>query len=74
VARRRNEPLGAAKTVDRRVAYLAAAVGEVQSVVIACALVSSAYERYRERFPDRWVVVLNSNLLALKGAAALAVN
>ncbi|MFI1358283.1 hypothetical protein ACH4TV_32620 [Streptomyces sp. NPDC020898] len=55
------------------VAYLAT-VGEVQSFAIARTIVSSAYERYREQFPDRGVVVLNSNLLALKGAAELAVN
>ncbi|MEV0225715.1 aspartate/glutamate racemase family protein [Streptomyces sp. NPDC050704] len=67
------DPRGAAEAVDRIVADLAAA-GEAQSVVIACTIVSSAYERYRQQFPDRGVVVLNSNLVALKGAAALAAN
>ncbi|WP_405956839.1 aspartate/glutamate racemase family protein [Streptomyces phaeochromogenes] len=67
------DPRGAAEAVDRIVADLAAA-GEAQSIVIGCTIVSSAYERYRQQFPDRGVVVLNSNLVALKGAAALAAN
>ncbi|MFF0227173.1 hypothetical protein [Streptomyces sp. NPDC004629] len=64
---------GAAEAVDHIVADLAAA-GEVQSVVIGCTIVSSAYEQHRHLFPDRKVVVLNSNLVTLKGAAALAAN
>jgi Asp/Glu/hydantoin racemase/quercetin dioxygenase-like cupin family protein len=67
------DPRGAAEAVDRIVADLAAA-GVAQSVVIGCTIVSSAYERYRQQFPDHGVVVLNSNLVALKGAAALAAN
>ncbi|WPB89275.1 aspartate/glutamate racemase family protein [Streptomyces malaysiensis] len=67
------DPRGAAEAVDRIVADLAA-TGEAQSVVIGCTIVSSAYERHRHRFPDRGLVVLNSNLIALKGAAALAAN
>ncbi|MFF3380610.1 aspartate/glutamate racemase family protein [Streptomyces sp. NPDC002680] len=67
------DPRGAARAVDRIVAELAAA-GEAQSVVIGCTIVSSAYERHRQEFPDHGVVVLNSNLVALKGAAALAAN
>ncbi|MEU9456102.1 aspartate/glutamate racemase family protein [Streptomyces sp. NPDC048277] len=67
------DPLGAAEAVDRFVAEVAAA-GEAQSVVIGCTIVSSAYERHRHRFADRGVVVLNSNLVTLKGAAALAAN
>ncbi|MFD7956117.1 aspartate/glutamate racemase family protein [Streptomyces ardesiacus] len=67
------DPRGAAEAVDRIVAALAAA-GEAQSVVIGCTIVSSAYERHRQRFPDRGLVVLNSNLIALKGAAVLAAN
>ncbi|MEU0190948.1 aspartate/glutamate racemase family protein [Streptomyces afghaniensis] len=67
------DPRGAAEAVDRIVADLAEA-GEARSVVIGCTIVSSAYERYRQQFPDRGVVVLNSNLVALKGAAALAAN
>ncbi|MGW3953947.1 aspartate/glutamate racemase family protein [Streptomyces sp. NPDC004752] len=66
-------PRGAAEAVDRIVADLAAA-GEAQSVVIGCTIVSAAYEQHRRRFPDRGVVVLNSNLVTLKGAAALAAN
>jgi Asp/Glu/hydantoin racemase len=68
-----DDPLGAAQAVDRIVADLAAR-GEVQSVVIGCTIVSSAYERYRGQFEDHGVVVLNTNLLALKGAATLATN
>jgi allantoin racemase len=64
---------GAAEAVDRIVAELAAA-GTVQSVVIGCTIVSSAYEKHRHLFPDRGVVVLNSNLITVKGAAALAAN
>jgi hypothetical protein len=41
-------------------------------VVIGCTIVSSAYERHRHEFPDHGIVVLNSNLLALMAAAALA--
>ncbi|WP_020133589.1 aspartate/glutamate racemase family protein [Streptomyces sp. 351MFTsu5.1] len=67
------DPRGAAEAVDRIVAELAVA-GEAQSLVIGCTIVSSAYEQYRQEFPDRGVVVLNSNLVALKGAAALAAN
>ncbi|MDX3640501.1 aspartate/glutamate racemase family protein [Streptomyces sp. MB09-02B] len=67
------DPRGAAEAVDRIVADLAAA-GEAQSVVIGCTIVSAAYERYRHEFPDRGVVVLNSNLVTVKGAAALAAN
>jgi allantoin racemase len=64
---------GAAEAVDRIVAELAAA-GTVQSVVIGCTIVSAAYETHRHLFPDRGVLVLNSNLMTLKGAAALAAN
>ncbi len=64
---------GAAEAVDRIVAGLAA-TGGIQSVVIACTIVSAAYETHRHLLPDRGVVVLNSNLVALKGAAALAAN
>jgi len=64
---------GAAEAVDRLIADLDAQ-GEVQSVVIGCTIVSSAYESHRHLFADRAVVVLNSNLVAVKAAAALAAN
>ena len=67
------DPRGAATAVDRLVADLATA-GEVQSVVIGCTIVSSAYERHRHEFPHRGVAVLNSNAVTVKGAAALATN
>jgi allantoin racemase len=66
-----DDTLGAARVVDAMVADLAAR-GEVQSVVIACTIVSAAYESHRDEFPDRGIVVLNSNLVTTKGAAALA--
>jgi Asp/Glu/hydantoin racemase len=68
-----DDPRGAAQAVDRIVAELAGR-GEVQSIVIGCTIVSSAYERHRHEFEDHGVVVLNTNLLALKGAATLASN
>jgi Asp/Glu/hydantoin racemase len=68
-----DDPRGAAEAVDRIVADLAQA-GEVQAVVIGCTIVGSAYERHRHLFPDRGVVVLNSNLVTVKGAAALTAN
>jgi len=67
------DPRGAARAVDAIVEELAAA-GEVQLIVIGCTIVSSAYERHRHELPDRGVVVLNSNLHAVKAAAALAAN
>jgi len=67
------DTFGAAKAVDELVGILAAE-GVVQSVVIGCTIVSAAYETHRHEFPDRGVVVLNSNLLTLKAAAALAAN
>lgn len=68
-----DNPRGAAEAVDQIVADLADA-GEVQAVVIGCTIVCSAYERHRHLFPDRGVVVLNSNLVTVKGAAALTAN
>jgi Asp/Glu/hydantoin racemase len=62
---------GAAKAVDDVVDMIAER-GNVQSVVIACTIVSAAYELHRASFPKRGVVVLNSNLVTTKAAAALA--
>jgi allantoin racemase len=42
--------------------------------MIGCTIVSSAYETHRHLFPDRGIVALNSNLVTVKGAAALAAN
>nr|WP_281385826.1 aspartate/glutamate racemase family protein [Nocardioides luti] len=65
------DTLGAATAVDEVVARLAAE-GDVQSIVIGCTIVSAAYETHRQVFPDRGIAVLNSNLLAVKGAALAA--
>ncbi len=62
---------GAAQAVDDLVDMIAQR-GNVQSVVIGCTIVSAAYELHRASFPQRDVVVLNSNLITTKGAAALA--
>lgn len=67
------DTLGAATAVDRLVERIATD-GGVQSIVIGCTIVSAAYETHRDKFPDRGPVVLNSNLLTVKGAAALAAN
>jgi allantoin racemase len=64
---------GAAQVVDRMVARIAEE-GGAQSVVIACTIVSAAYETHRAKFADHGVVVLNSNLVTIKGAAALTIN
>ncbi|MFC5337087.1 aspartate/glutamate racemase family protein [Leucobacter denitrificans] len=61
----------AAERADRIIQEVAEA-GEAQSVIIGCTIVSAAYEKHRDEFPDHGVLVLNSNKLALEGAAILS--
>jgi len=66
-----DDTAGAARVVDSIVADLVAQ-HDIQSVVIGCTIVSMAYERHRADFPDRGVTILDSNLLSVRAAAALA--
>jgi allantoin racemase len=65
------DTLGAARAVDAIVADLLVGC-EVSAIVIGCTIVSAAYERHRHALPDRGVVVLDSNGLAVRVAAALS--
>lgn len=67
-----SDTLAAATAVDRFVSELAER-GDVAAVVVGCTIVSAAYEQHREKFADHGIVVLNSNLLAMEGAADLAI-
>ncbi|MBK6011692.1 hypothetical protein [Streptomyces sp. MBT53] len=62
------------RTRAARAAAEQASASAYDANVIACTIVASAYERYREEFPDRGVVMFNINFLGLTGSAAPAVN
>lgn len=66
-----SDTLAAAKLADAIVQEVADR-GEAQSVVIGCTIVSAAYEQHRNEFPDRGVLVVNSNKVALQSAAILS--
>lgn len=59
-----------AQIVDRMIAEFAER-GDVQSVVIACTIVSAAYEEHRSEFADHGIPVINSNLAAVNNAVVL---
>jgi allantoin racemase len=59
-----------AEAVNRMVKELAES-GEVQSVLIACTIVSAAYEEHRDEFVDPGIPVINSNLSMVRNAQVL---
>lgn len=65
------DTFAAAKVVDEHIQKIAAE-GKADSVVIACTIVSAAYEEHRSSFPDRGIPVMNSNLTAILNASLLA--
>jgi Asp/Glu/hydantoin racemase len=65
-----NDTKATAVIVDRMVREFAQR-GDVQSVVIACTIVSAAYEEHRTEFAGPGIPVINSNLSTVRNAQVL---